>query len=95
MVNSRIVLLTSSEKPLLPYNDISTRMLFERLLIWTNGRMLARRFLTLNLKGRAEQQEVFRIFNSVVYWAHRFRVSLLVMLEFVAIQFTETDPYLG
>ena len=35
IVSSRIVLLMSSENSLSPYNSISTRMVFERLLIWT------------------------------------------------------------
>ena len=47
---------------------------------------------TLNLKGRAEQQEVFHIFNAVVHWAHRVYGIPEVMLEFLTIQFTETDP---
>ena len=38
---------------------------------------------------------MFRIFISVVYWAHRVYGIPEVMLEFVKILFTETDPYLG
>ena len=50
---------------------------------------------TLNLKGRAEQQNVLRISNAVVHWAHRVYGIPEIMLEFVKIQFTETDSYLG
>ena len=35
------------------------------------------------------------IFNAVVQWAHRVYGIPEIMLEFVKIQFTETDPYLG
>ena len=50
---------------------------------------------TLNLKGSAEQQEVLRIFNSVVRRANRVYGIPEVMLELVTIQFTETDISLG
>ena len=37
---------------------------------------------------------MFRIFNAVVHWAHRLYAIPEIMLEFVTIEFTETDPYL-
>ena len=38
---------------------------------------------------------MLRIFNAVVHWTHSVCGIPEVMIEFVKIQFTETDPYLG
>ena len=49
----------------------------------------------LQRKGRTKQQKVFRILNAIARRAHRINGILKVVLEFVKIQFTETNPGLS
>ena len=44
-------------------------------------------------QGRATRSVPY--FNSVIHWEHRVYGIPEFMLQFVTIQFTETDPYLG
>ena len=49
----------------------------------------------VELQIRAEQQKVLRILNAIACWAHRVYCIPKIMLEFVEIQFAETNPELG
>ena len=46
-------------------------------------------------KGRANQQKVFRILNTIIRRAHRIYGIPKGVLEFVKVQFPETNPELS
>ena len=95
-VSRSISLLTSSGKFLSPYNKICIRRLFLRSLC--PYRIKAETPARRSLRGTAREgqsNKVFRILNTIVRRAHRIYGILKVVLEFVKIQFTETNPELS
>ena len=47
------------------------------------------------IKARAEQQEVFRIFNAIICWTHRVGGISKIVVESVIIWLAETDSQLS
>ena len=55
---------------------------------------LQREDLVVGYQERAKQQEVLRVLNTVIRWAHWIYGVPEIVIESVEILFTETDPYL-
>ena len=51
--------------------------------------------MSLQMKRRAEQQAVFSIINAIIQRAHWILCIPEIVLEFMQVQFTETNPKLS
>ena len=53
------------------------------------------KILSLHIKRGAKQQKLFHILNTVICRTHRVYSALIIVPDFVKVEFTKFDPYYG